>query len=163
MDSLGKQLDIQFTRLQSKALVGKTSYHDEQIVLAKPQTFMNLSGQAVAGLVNFYKIPHNQLMVVYDDVDLPFGAVRIRPSGGSAGHNGMNSIIEKLGSQEFPRLRMGVGRPPGRMDAAAYVLQDFNREETVELQFLLNRAVEVVLTFVSDGLLTAMNKYNSPE
>ncbi len=163
MDSLSKQLITQFSRLQSKALVSKTHHHDNQIILAKPQTFMNLSGQAVTSLVNFYKIPHNQLMVAYDDVDLPFGSLRIRPSGGSAGHNGMNSIIEKLGTQEFPRLRMGVGRPPGRMDAAAYVLQDFNKDETVELQFLLNRAVEAVLLFISDGLQAAMNRYNSPE
>ncbi|OGO27861.1 MAG: aminoacyl-tRNA hydrolase [Chloroflexi bacterium RBG_16_54_18] len=163
MDSLAKQLDTRFTRLQSKALVGKTHYHDNQIILAKPQTFMNLSGQAAASLVNFYKIPPNQLMIAYDDVDLPFGAIRIRPSGGSAGHNGMNSIIEKLGTQEFPRLRMGVGRPPGRMDAAAYVLLDFHRNEAEGLQFLLDRAVEAVLLFISDGLQTAMNKYNSPE
>jgi peptidyl-tRNA hydrolase, PTH1 family len=163
MDSLAKHLDTQFTRLQSKALVGKTHYRGNHIILAKPQTFMNLSGQAAVSLVNFYKVPPNQLMVAYDDVDLPFGALRIRPSGGSAGHNGMNSMIEKLGSQEFPRLRMGVGRPPGRMDAAAYVLQDFNKEETVELQFLINRAVEAVLLFISDGLQAAMNRYNSPE
>ena len=163
IDRLAKQLNTQFTRLQSKALVSKTHYQDNQIILAKPQTFMNLSGQAVTSLVNFYKIPHDQLMVAYDDVDLPFGALRIRPSGGSAGHNGMNSIIEKLGTQEFPRLRMGIGRPPGRMDAAAYVLQDFNKEEAVELQFLVNRSVEAVLLFISDGLQAAMNKYNSPE
>jgi len=163
MDNLSKQLNTQFSRLQSKALVSKTRYHDSQIILAKPQTFMNLSGQAVAGLLNFYKIPHTQLMVAYDDVDLPFGSLRIRPSGGSAGHNGMNSIIEKLGTQEFPRLRMGVGRPPGRMDAAAYVLQDFSKDEVEELQFLLNRAVEAVLLFSSDGLQSAMNKYNSPD
>jgi PTH1 family peptidyl-tRNA hydrolase len=134
-----------------------------KLSLAKPQTFMNLSGQAAASLVNFYKISHDRLMVAYDDVDLPFGALRIRPSGGSAGHNGMNSIIEKLGTQEFPRLRLGVGRPPGSMDAAAYVLQDFNKEETVGLQFLIDRAVEAVLLFISEGLQAAMNKYNSPE
>ena len=163
LDSLAKQLNTQFTRLQSKALVSKTRYQDNQIILAKPQTFMNLSGQAAASLVNFHKIPHDRLMVAYDDVDLPFGALRMRPSGGSAGHNGMNSIIEKLGTQEFPRLRIGVGRPPGRMDAAAYVLQDFNKEETVELQLVLNRAVEAVLLFVSDSLQAAMNKYNSAE
>lgn len=163
LDRLAAQLNFQFTRLQSKALVAKVPFRNNQLILAKPQTFMNLSGQAVASLVNFYKVPLDQLLVAYDDVDLPFGTLRIRPSGGSAGHNGMNSIIEKLGTSEFPRLRIGIGRPPGKMDAAAYVLQSFNKAESEDLQFLLDRSAEAVLAFISDGLQVSMNKFNSPE
>lgn len=162
-DILAKRLDTQFSRLQSRALVTKAAYQDAQLILAKPQTFMNLSGQAVAGLVNFYKVPFNQMLVCYDDVDLPFGTLRIRPAGGSAGHNGMNSIIAKLGTSEFARLRMGIGRPPGRMDAAAYVLQDFSKDEMESLNFLLERAAEAVLAFVSEGLQGSMNRFNTPE
>lgn len=163
VDRLATRLEVQFSRLQSKALVGKTNYQDQHLIIAKPQTFMNLSGQAVSGLVNFYKIPHNQLIVAYDDVDLPFGSIRLRPTGGSAGHNGMNSIIEKLGSKDFPRLRLGIGRPPGRMEAAAYVLQDFNKSEIAEIEFFLERAVDGLLTFIIEGIQAAMNRFNSPE
>jgi peptidyl-tRNA hydrolase, PTH1 family len=121
VDHLAARLSVSFSRLESKALVTKAEYQGRRLVLAKPQTFMNLSGQAVGTLVRFYKVPLAQLMVCYDDVDLPLGQIRIRPDGGSAGQKGMGSIIERLGTQQFPRLRLGIGRPPGRMDAAAYV------------------------------------------
>jgi PTH1 family peptidyl-tRNA hydrolase len=122
---------------------------------------MNLSGQAVSALVKFYKIPIENLMIVYDDVDLPFGKIRIRPYGGSAGQKGVVSIIDRLGTNEFPRLRMGLGRPPGRMQAASYVLRDFSQEELDFLPEILDRGADAVLTFVSLGLVTAMNQYNS--
>jgi PTH1 family peptidyl-tRNA hydrolase len=130
------------------------------VVLAKPQTFMNLSGQAAASLVKFYKIPLENLLVAYDDVDLPFGSLRLRPGGGSAGQKGMVSIIERLGTQNFPRLRLGIGRPPGRMEAAAYVLQDFSPAEEPELSASLERGVQAALIYISQGLEAAMNQYN---
>ena len=111
-------------------------------MLAKPQTYMNLSGQATGALLRFYKIPLDNLLVAYDDVDLPLGTLRIRPGGGSAGQKGLASIIERLGTQEFPRLRVGINRPPGRMQAADYVLQDFPPGEQEALQSALERAVE---------------------
>lgn len=163
LDRLAARLDCRFSRLQSKALVVKVTFQEHHLVLAKPQTFMNLSGQAISGLVNFYKVPLSQLVVVYDDVDLSFGTLRIRPAGGSGGHNGMNSIIEKLKTSEFPRLRMGIGRPPGRMDAADYVLQSFSKNESEELKIFLDRSAEAVLTIISEGLQASMNKFNSPE
>ncbi len=160
VDRLASRLGVSFTRLELKALVTKANYLGRRLVLAKPQTFMNLSGQPVAALQRFYKISPDRLLVVYDDVDLPLGTIRLRPSGGSAGQKGMASIIQRLGTQDFPRLRLGIGRPPGRMDAADYVLQDFTRRETEILNETLERAVDAVLTIVEHGLETAMNQYN---
>ncbi len=163
VDRLAARLDTTFSRMESKAMVAKGDFQGQRLVLAKPQTFMNLSGQSVIGLVHFYKIPPARIMVLYDDVDLPLGTLRIRPGGGSSGQKGMVSIIERLGTQEFPRLRVGIGRPPGRMDAAAYVLQDFSKGEKEFLEAALDRAVLAVLEFVSAGLDAAMNKYNGVE
>jgi PTH1 family peptidyl-tRNA hydrolase len=121
---------------------------------------MNLSGQAIGSLLQFYKIPNDRLMVVFDDIDLPWGTLRLRPAGGSAGQKGMQSIIERLGTQEFPRLRIGINRPPGRMEAGDYVLQDFSREETELLPAILERGVEAVLAFIKEGIVASMNQYN---
>jgi len=160
LDRLAARLGITFTRLESKALVTKTVYQGERLVLAKPQTFMNLSGTSVGSLLRFYKVPIENLLVAYDDVDLPLGSLRIRPDGGSAGQKGMASIIERLGTDNFARLRVGIGRPPGQMDAAAYVLQDFSNQELEFLLPVVDRAVEAVFAFVTQGLNAAMNQYN---
>jgi len=113
-------------------------------------------------MAQFYKVPQENLLVVYDDVDLPFGLLRMRPAGGAGGHKGMTSIIERLGSQEIPRLRMGIGRPPGRMEAADYVLQEFSATETNLLPEILDRGVEAMFTFITQGIAAAMNHYNPP-
>jgi PTH1 family peptidyl-tRNA hydrolase len=160
VDQLAKRLGISFTRLESKALVTKGDFQTQRLVLAKPQTFMNLSGQAVGALVKFYKVPPEQLLIVYDDADLPLGTLRMRPGGGSAGQKGMVSILERLGTQDVPRLRFGIGRPPGRMPASAYVLQDFSKAELELLPSLLDRSVDAILAFVSQGLEAAMNQFN---
>jgi PTH1 family peptidyl-tRNA hydrolase len=160
MDRLAERLKVSFSRLESKALVTKADYEGKRLILVKPQTFMNLSGQAAGALLRFYKVPLENLLVAYDDVDLPLGALRLRPDGGSAGQKGMGSIIERLGTQAFPRLRIGIGRPPGRMDAAAYVLQDFSSAEEKELLLALERGVDAVLVFVTHSLEIAMNQYN---
>lgn len=157
---LATRLGESFNRLESKALVVKGVYQGNRLILAKPQTYMNGSGQAVGSLMRFYKIQPGNLLVAYDDVDLPLGTLRLRPSGGSAGQKGMQSIIERLGSEEFPRLRIGINRPPGRMEAADYVLQNFSAHETDLLNETLDQAVEAVLLFVVEGLEAAMNIYN---
>jgi PTH1 family peptidyl-tRNA hydrolase len=157
---LAMRLGESFSRLESKALVAKATYQGERLILAKPQTYMNNSGQAVGALLRYYKIQLEHLLVTYDDVDLPLGTLRLRPSGGSAGQKGMQSIIEKLGTEDFPRLRIGIGRPPGRMEAADYVLQDFSHEDTILLTVTLDRAIDAVLTYITQGLDTAMNLYN---
>ena len=160
LDCLADRLGESFSRLESNSLLTKAKYQNKRLLLAKPQTFMNLSGQAVSRLVKYYKIPLESLLIVYDDVDLPLESIRIRPNGGAGGHKGVASIIERLGTKEFPRLRLGIGRPSGRKNAAAHVLQNFTKEENEFLEVTLKRAVDAVLVFVSAGLETAMNKYN---
>lgn len=160
IDRMAVKLNARFSRLQSKALVATAMNNERKIILAKPQTFMNLSGQSVQGLVRFYKLPLTNLLVAHDDLDLPPGTIRIRPGGGSPGQLGVTSIIERLGTQEFPRLRLGIGRPPGRMEAPDYVLRDFSDGEMVVISETLNRAADAALTFVTEGLDAAMNKYN---
>lgn len=161
LNQLADNLGLSFSRMESRALIAKGNLHGQRLVLAKPQTYMNLSGQAVSSLVRFYKIPAEQLLVVFDDVDLPFGTLRLRPAGGSGGQKGMKSIIESLGYQEFPRLRVGIGRPPGRMEAADYVLQDFSQNEQTALSEILDRAAEAIESFIKNGVDTAMNLHNT--
>lgn len=161
INCLAERLDTIFSRMESKALVTKSQYLDRSIILAKPQTYMNLSGQAVGSLVKFYKIPLENLMVLYDDIDLPFGRIRIRPAGGSAGHKGVESIINQLGTQEFPRLRFGVGRPLGIKGAASYVLRNFSEDDVEFLPQYLDQGADAVITFIVEGLVTAMNRFNS--
>lgn len=164
IDHLSMRLDTSLTRFQCKALVGDVRRAEQKLILAKPQTFMNLSGQAVSCLLQFYKIPLAHLLVVHDDMDLPFGTLRLRPDGGSGGQKGVADIIQKLGTQNFPRLRLGIGRPPGRMDPAAYVLQDFPSGDLLDLTETLERAADAVLTWVDFGLDAAMTRYNrAPE
>jgi PTH1 family peptidyl-tRNA hydrolase len=122
---------------------------------------MNKSGQAVAPLVRFYKIPLERVLLIYDDLDLPLGTTRLRPSGGSGGHRGVRSVIQQLGSQAFARLRIGIGRPPGRMDPADYVLQDFSAEEEVLLDEVLEHAVDAIEAWLDQGIEAAMSRYNS--
>jgi len=160
LNRLSTKLGENFGKVESRALVAKPNYQGERVILVKPQTYMNNSGMPVSSLVRFYKVPLENLLVAYDDVDLPVGTLRLRPMGGSAGQKGMQSIIERLGTDEFPRLRIGTGRPPGRKDAADYVLQDFPPQDMEMLNEILDRAVEAVLTFIQDGLEKAMNLFN---
>jgi len=160
LDRLAARLNLKYSMVQFGALVIDGHYEGSRLFLAKPQTYMNESGLAVGALVRFYKIPIQNLLVVHDDVDLPLGTLRIRPGGGSAGQKGVASIIDRLGTQDFPRLRFGLGRPPGQMLAAAYVLQEFDRSEADVLTLTLERAVEAALEFVAHGLDKSMNQYN---
>jgi PTH1 family peptidyl-tRNA hydrolase len=162
VDRLADELSVKMTRVQHRAIVGSGSLEETRIILAKPQTFMNLSGAAVASLIRFYKIPLDRLMVVNDDIDLPFGMLRLRPGGGSAGHKGVQSIIDRLGTQQFARLRIGVGRPPGSKQGASYVLQDFSTAEREELAIILKEAADAVRVFALQGIESAMNRFNGP-
>ena len=160
IDRLAVRLGARGLKVQSKAIVTSAIYEDRKLILAKPQTYMNLSGQSIQGLANFYKLPLENLLVAHDDLDIPFGTIRMRPGGGPGGQKGIASTIERLGTKDFARLRLGIGRPPGRMDPAAYVLQDFSREEAKTLSELLDRAADAALEFVMNGLDKAMNKFN---
>ena len=160
IDSFAARHNIKMNKVQNKAIVGSGFVGDARVILVKPQTYMNLSGQAVSALVRYYKVPLENLIVGHDDVDLPFLTIRMRPSGGSAGQKGMVSIIDQLGTQNFARLRMGIGRPPGQMDAASYVLQTFTKAEKDALEAFLDRAVEALYCFLTEGLEAAMNRFN---
>jgi PTH1 family peptidyl-tRNA hydrolase len=162
-DTLAKELGETFGRMQSNAMVAQGKRGEHRVVLAKPRTFMNRSGSAVGALLRFYKTPLEKLLVIYDDVDLPFETLRLRGEGSSGGQNGMKSIIENLGSQEFARLRVGVSRPKGRMRTPDHVLQDFSKDEQIDLPLLLDRAAEAAMSFVDEGITAAMNKYNGTE
>lgn len=160
IDRLAVRLNARGMKVQSKAIVMDSKYEDHKLILAKPQTYMNLSGQSVQGLAHFYKVPNENLMILSDDLDLPFGTIRIRSSGGPGGQRGLSSILEKLGTKDIPRMRLGIGRPPGRMDPADYVLQNFSRDDLKSLSELLDRAADAALEFVTNGLTAAMNKFN---
>lgn len=159
-DQLAEELQIRFKRVKFKAMIGEGKTGGKSVILAKPLTFMNDSGQAVAALMKYFKVPLENLLVLHDDLDLPLGTIRLRPQGGTSGQRGMASIVEKLGTQNFPRLRLGISRPPGQMDPVEYVLQKFSPGE-LELQKMVTRqAAEAALLFIHSGLETAMNKYN---
>jgi PTH1 family peptidyl-tRNA hydrolase len=132
-----------------------------RVAIAKPQTFMNLSGQGVGELARFYKVEPSDVLVIFDDLDLPLGVLRLRASGGSGGHNGMRSIIAALGSDEFPRLRIGIDRPPGRMDPAAYVLQDFSRQQEEVMVQVRDQSVAACEHWLAFGITSAMNVFNT--
>lgn len=162
LDQLAHDLDVRFARRKAKALIADSRLDGQQAILAKPQTYMNLAGQSVAPLVRFFQVPLIQLLVVCDDLDLPRGVLRFRPGGGSAGHRGLRSIFDALGSQDFPRLRIGIGRPPGSMDPADYVLEDFDPDERAVIDAAIARGIEGITLFVSQGIETAMNRCNGP-
>ncbi|MFS8478779.1 MAG: aminoacyl-tRNA hydrolase [Micromonosporaceae bacterium] len=132
-----------------------------KLVLAKPMTYMNLSGGPVVGLANFYKIPRERIVVVHDELDIPYGQLRLKLGGGEGGHNGLRSVSSALGSRDYLRVRFGIGRPPGRQDPADYVLSDFSTAERKELDVLIDRAADAVETLIAKGLETAQNIYHA--
>ncbi|EOA36977.1 hypothetical protein CARUB_v10009940mg [Capsella rubella] len=153
LDALADAEGISMSTVNFKALFGKGVIGNIPIMLAKPQTYMNLSGESVGQIVSFYKIPLKQVLVIYDDLDLPFGKLRLLPKGGHGGHNGMRSIIDRLkGSRDFPRLRIGIGRPPGKMDTANFVLRQFNRQEQEELDHTFQTGIEAIRILLLEGI-----------
>jgi peptidyl-tRNA hydrolase, PTH1 family len=131
------------------------------VVLAKPITFMNVSGSAVAGLRGYYKIQPDHIVVIHDELDLPFGSIRLKLGGGDNGHNGLRSITTALGTKDYFRVRIGIGRPPGRMDPADYVLRDFSAAERADLPEILGRAAEATETLLTAGLDAAQREFHT--
>lgn len=134
----------------------------KRVLLLAPQTFMNASGRSVRQLVDFYQIPLESLLVACDDINLPLGRIRIRPAGSAGGQKGLQDIIRHLGTEAFSRLRIGVGRPPGQMDSADYVLGRFSIREREEIEHAIVQAADAVELWVTSGLGSAMNRFNSP-
>jgi PTH1 family peptidyl-tRNA hydrolase len=159
VERFAQEFSFSLERVQQRALVGSGRINDHRILMAKPQTFMNNSGDSVGPLARYYRIPAAQVLVVYDELDLPLGSLRLRQKGGAGGHNGMKSIMQHLDS-DFPRLRLGIGRPPGRMDPAAFVLQDFRKAELPLVDEILAEAADVIENCVRYGLDVAMNRHN---
>lgn len=160
VDRLANDLGIRVTRSQFDALTGDGSMSGRRILLAKPQTYMNLSGRAVSGLLNFYKLEMDSLIVVHDDLDLPFETVRIKKGGGHGGNKGVMSIINQLGSPDFVRVRMGIGKPARKEMTDDHVLGRFSPEEMKVLPDILVRAADAVEAVVKAGLAAAMNEFN---
>ena len=161
LDELARRQQVAFTRRRGKALQADFRLGSAQVLLAKPQTFMNMSGEAAQRLLRYFHLPLQKTLVVFDDLDLPTAALRMRPLGGSAGHKGMQSVIDRLGSRAIPRLRVGIDRPPGKMDPAAYVLQPFSDEQQELIDAALPRAAEAIETFVRTDIESAMSAFNS--
>ncbi len=160
IENIAREFKIEGKKVKSKAIILEGKRDNKKIILVKPQTFMNLSGTAVASLLHFYKIDPENLIVIHDDLDLPSLSIRIRPGGGAGGQKGVASIIQHVGTQQFQRIRIGIGRPPGRMDAAAYVLQNFSKEDEKNLPFLLDTVTQAVECILDAGIEIAMNKFN---
>jgi PTH1 family peptidyl-tRNA hydrolase len=159
LDRLAVVHAISLGRVQNRAIIGSGKIAGHDVVLAKPQTYMNRSGEAVGALARYYRIAPANVLVIYDELDLPLGTLRLREQGGAGGHNGMRSVIQHLG-EGFPRLRLGIGRPPGQMPAAAHVLQDFGRGDEPIVEEMLSAAVVAVETFLGEGINLAMSRHN---
>ncbi len=160
IDILAGKYGIRVDRLRHKALVGEGSIKGERVLLVKPQTFMNLSGESIRDIIEWYKLAMENLIVIYDDVDLPVGAIRVRPKGSSGTHNGMKSILYQLQSDEFPRIRIGIGKAPEGWDLADYVLSRFAGEDAEAVRHSMERAADAAAAIVTDGIAAAMNTYN---
>ena len=160
VDYLCQKFKISITRHQFKSLYGQGIVNDSRLLLAKPTTFMNLSGQAVWPMVRFYKVEQTNLLILHDDMDLPLGKIRIRSSGGSGGQKGLASIIDSMGTQNVPRIRIGIGRPPGRMQPRGYVLENFSAKEQELLAVVFDTVANAVSTWMTEGIESAMTRYN---
>jgi PTH1 family peptidyl-tRNA hydrolase len=160
-DLLAERIGARFKAHKSGTQIAEGKLAGALVTLCKPRTFMNLSGGPVAALRDFYKVPARQIVVVHDELDIPFGAIRLKPGGGDNGHNGLRSITSALGTPDYYRVRFGIGRPPGRMDPAAFVLRDFSPAERKELPFLLDRCADAVETLLSHDLAAAQNIYHA--
>ncbi|HEX2945688.1 MAG TPA: aminoacyl-tRNA hydrolase [Clostridia bacterium] len=160
IDLLSSKYGIKVNKVRHKALTGEGTIAGERVLLVKPQTFMNLSGESIRDIAEWYKLPMENIIIIYDDVDLPAGTIRIRPKGSSGTHNGMKSVIYQLQSDEFPRIRIGVGKAPEGWDLADYVLGRFDKDEAAIMGESTQRAADAAAAIVSDGVTAAMNKFN---
>ncbi|XP_030455450.1 peptidyl-tRNA hydrolase, mitochondrial [Syzygium oleosum] len=162
VDAVAEAGGIPISSVSFKALFGKGFIGNVPVILAKPQTFMNASGESVGPIVSYYNIPLKQVLVVFDDLDLPFAKLRLLPKGGHGGHNGMRSVISHLkGSRDFPRLRIGIGRPPGKMDPVNFVMRPFNKQEREELDFTFQQGIAALRILLLEGFDKSATFVNS--
>ena len=160
IDAIGNKFGIDVTTKKHKALVGRGMIDGMRVILAKPQTYMNLSGESVRALMDYYKLTTDEIVIIYDDISMPVGQVRIRPKGSAGGHNGIKSIIAHLGTQEFPRIKIGVGAKPENGDLVKHVLGRFSKEDDAKIRDVFALAEEGLLAILQEDVKTAMNAVN---
>lgn len=160
VEALASAYQLQFSSKKAKALYADGLIAGERAMLVKPQSYMNNSGDPVRELVSFFNVDRNRLIVISDDLDIDLGTLRLRPKGGAGGQKGVKHIIQQLGTPEFARMRFGIGRPPGRMDASKYVLRRFHDDDAILVQETIDRAVRAVEDWIRHGLDYAMNRHN---
>jgi len=158
---LAERMGARFKAHRSRNDIAAGRLAGQQVTLARPQSYMNLSGGPVAALAAFYKLPAQRVVVLHDELDIPFGAVRLKFGGGDNGHNGLRSVTASLGTRDYYRVRFGIGRPPGRMDPAAFVLRDFSPAERKELPLAIDRCADAAETLITKGLTEAQNIYHT--
>ncbi|MCI8724815.1 MAG: aminoacyl-tRNA hydrolase [Hungatella sp.] len=160
IDILADRIGIHVDEKKHKGLCGRGVLEGQKVVLVKPQTFMNLSGESVRAVADFYKVAADEIIVVYDDISLEPGRLRVRGKGSAGGHNGIKNIIAHLGTQEFPRVKVGIGEKPKGMDLADYVLSHFGRGEWEQMEEAFKEAADAVAVMISQGTEAAMNRFN---
>jgi len=161
VEFLARRLNMPISQRGLRSRFGRGRFGNDNLLLVLPQTFMNLSGRAIKGFLASYRVPIDRLLVICDDLNLPPGSLRIRPAGSDGGHKGLRSIIEELGNQDFPRLRLGIGLPPPELDAADFVLLPMSREELDRFTPTIERAAQVVQCWLEQGIEASMNLFNS--
>jgi peptidyl-tRNA hydrolase, PTH1 family len=158
---LAERMGARFKAHRTRCDIAEGRMGGQPVTLARPQSYMNISGGPVAALAKFYKLSPERIVVTHDELDIPFGAVRLRLGGGDNGHNGLRSITSALGTRDYYRVRFGIGRPPGRMDPATFVLRDFSAAERKELPFVVDRCADAVEALVTKGLTDAQNTFHT--
>ena len=160
VDEIAKRVGIELKKKKFNGSYGEGYLNNEKLLLLKPETYMNRSGESVSSAANFYNIPTENIIVIHDEMDLPTGSVRIKAGGGSAGHKGINSITADLGDRNFVRVRIGIGKPKEKSHGASHVLSQFGRQEDAVVRDSISRAADAVMEIIENGLERAMNKYN---
>jgi len=161
-ESLARRMGSSFRRHRSRADIAEGTLADVPVTVGIARSYMNLSGGPVAALRDFYKVPPSRIVVIHDELDVPFGEIRLKFGGGTGGHNGLRSVSAALGTRDFYRVRFGIGRPPGRMDPAVFVLRDFTAAERKELPLLIEHAADAVEALLQEGLEPAQNAFHAP-
>lgn len=160
INKIARELNIELKKTRFNAILGEGVVEGKKVFLVKPQTFMNNSGESVEAFVSFYKIPMENILVIYDDMDTEVGKIRVRAKGGAGSHNGMKSIINELNSEEFARIRVGIGKPKNEFDRIDYVIGRVSKEEQLKLQKGVDSARDAVIYWIENGIDNTMNKYN---
>jgi len=161
VDRLSRKHNIAITKVKHKAVIGDGVIEGHRVLLVKPQTFMNLSGESVREIIEWYKVPVKNIIIIYDDIDLPVGKIRIRPKGSSGTHNGMRSVIYQIQSDDFPRIRIGVDKPPQGWELADFVLSKFSPDERKIVDKAIENAADAVEVILKSGIDNAMNRFNN--